>query len=32
MAQDLAKSLKEKAFQHQQAGGKGKGSAKITGS
>ncbi len=30
MARDLAKSLKEKALQHQQAGGKSKGSSKLT--
>jgi len=29
MARDLAKSLREKALQHQQAGGKGKGSSKL---
>lgn len=30
MARDLAKSLREKALQHQQAGGKGKSSSKLT--
>jgi ParB-like chromosome segregation protein Spo0J len=30
MARDLAKSLREKALQHQQAGGKSKGSSKLT--
>lgn len=30
MARDLAKSLREKALQHQQAGGKDKGSSKLT--
>jgi len=30
MARDLAKSFKEKALQHQQAGGKSKGSSKLT--
>lgn len=30
MSRDLAKSLKEKALQHQQAGGKNKGSSKLT--
>jgi transcriptional regulator with XRE-family HTH domain len=30
MAQGLAKSLREKALQHQQAGGKDKGSSKLT--
>lgn len=30
MARDLAKSLREKALQHQQAGGKNKGSSKLT--
>jgi ParB-like chromosome segregation protein Spo0J len=30
MARDLAKSLREKAVQHQQAGGKSKGSSKLT--
>jgi len=29
MARGLTKSLKEKAFQHQQAGGRGKGSSKL---
>src|SRR5438270_1380285 len=29
MARDLAKSLREKALQHQQAGGKSKGSSKL---
>jgi len=30
MARDLSKSLREKALQHQQAGGKSKGSSKLT--
>jgi ParB-like chromosome segregation protein Spo0J len=30
MARGLTKSFKEKAFQHQQAGGRGKGSSKLT--
>jgi transcriptional regulator with XRE-family HTH domain len=30
MARDLAKSLREKALKHQQAGGKSKGSSKLT--